>query len=158
MLALGRNELSVGSQKAAVIVILVESRPNACTELLGLSQAGNISGRSVFGCTAGPSSQQQLRGWQATSPHPRAGFQRGGQGNDGCRRQRCKGRQLEAAATRSGTSTRLWPIPYKNARGQKLPANHGDDRWPRAMCEPCRLSDGVELHTNPWNRKQPRAA
>ena len=34
-------------------------------------------------------------------------------------------RQLEASGARSGTSTRLWPIPYKNARRQKPPANHG---------------------------------
>ena len=52
----GRSErrLSVRAQKTAVNVIFVEARPNACSKLLGQSQARNISGRSVFGCAAAP--------------------------------------------------------------------------------------------------------
>ena len=51
-----REELNIRTHEAAIQVVLVKTRPNTSAELLSLSQAGDVSSRSVLKRTAGPES------------------------------------------------------------------------------------------------------
>ena len=48
--------LNLRTHEAAIQVVLVKTRPNTSAELPSLSQAGDVSSRSVFKCAAGPKS------------------------------------------------------------------------------------------------------
>ena len=106
--------LGVGGLKTAVNVIFVEARPDTCTELLGLSQTGNISGRCVFYCAAG----SDTTGCHAEADQPpvlirqRASHE-ATKGMADVAVSVAKARSLERRG--HGMSTRFWPILCKSA-------------------------------------------